>query len=174
MSHETNHQKFCVISCMRNLFCFFDSPGAIKIRTILQSIFLLGVRLIWGYGFVQAGLGKIKNLNQVTEFFAGLGIPFATIQAPFVAGIELIGGALLILGLGSRLVAIPLAGTMIVAYLTAHRDELFGVLKDSEAFFGAAPFLFLFAMVIIILFGPGLFSLDQLIRSKWQSCEIKK
>ncbi len=166
MSHQNNPPNPRPKGVLQSLCGLCDPSRAAKITGVLQSLFLLGIRLVWGYGFAQAGWGKFKNLGRVTEFFDGLGIPLAHIQAPFVAGVEFLGGILIILGLGSRVVAIPLAGTMMVAYLTAHRDELFGIFKDSEAFFAASPFLYLFTMLIIILFGPGRFSLDRIIFSR--------
>src|SRR5882672_10449969 len=76
-------------------------------------------RLALGVVFVQTGWGKLHSLDQVTAFFQSLGIPGAAVQAPFVAGVEFVGGLLLIAGLATRLAAVPLAGTMVVAILTA-------------------------------------------------------
>jgi len=43
---------------------------------------------------------------------------------------------------------------------------------DTDNFFAAAPFLFLFAAVIVLAFGPGAFSLDYLI-ARWRGREWK-
>jgi len=129
----------------------------------MQSVFLLLVRLYWGWQFVQTGWGKLHNLARVTAFFASLGIPFPGINAPFVATLEFAGGLLLILGLGTRLVGLALAVDMLVAYVTADREALLAVFSDPGKFYGATPFTFLFAVVIATLFGAGLFSLDRLI-----------
>ena len=51
--------------------------------------------------------------------FEGLGIRLAGVQAPMVAAIELAGGLGLMVGLGTRVVSALLAGTMVVAMLTA-------------------------------------------------------
>src|SRR2546430_426102 len=85
--------------------------------------FLL-TRITVGWIMVESGWGKLHNLPKIVEFFQSLGIPGASFQAPFVAGVELVGGILLILGLFSRIAAIPLSITMVVAILTAKRDEL--------------------------------------------------
>jgi len=132
----------------------------------LQSAFLLGVRLYWGWQFVQTGWGKLHNLAKVTAFFASLGIPLPGLNAPFVAGLEFAGGLLLILGLGSRPVALLLTGNMLVAYLTADREALFAIFSDPGKFYAAAPYTFLFAVIIVLLFGPGPFSLDRLIKKR--------
>src|SRR6516225_6726726 len=90
----------------------------------LQSAFLLAVRLYWGWQFVQTGWGKLHRLPQVVEFFSSLGIPAPAVNAYFVSGLELVGGILLALGLGGRIIALPLTIDMIVAYLTADREAL--------------------------------------------------
>ena len=130
---------------------------------MLQPLFLLGVRLYWGWQFTVTGWGKLHNLAKVTGFFASLGIPFPGLNAPFVAGLECAGGILLILGLASRPIALLLTLNMLVAYLTADRAALFAVFSDPGKFYGAAPYTFLFACVIVLLFGPGPLSLDRLL-----------
>src|SRR5271156_2884410 len=81
----------------------------------LQSPFLLLVRLYWGFQMMQTGWGKLHNLAKVTGFFTSLGIPLPSVNAPFIAGLELVGGILIMLGLGSRLLALLLAADMLVA-----------------------------------------------------------
>ena len=99
----------------------------------------------------------------MTGFFASLGIPFPHANAILVAGMETAGGVLLILGLGSRLTALLLAGDMVVAYLTADRAALLAIFSDPPKFFGADPFTFLFASLLILILGPGGASIDALI-----------
>src|SRR5277367_4889892 len=84
-----------------------------------QSPFLLLVRLYWGYQFMQTGWGKLHNLSHVREFFTSLGIPAPGIMAPAIASLEFFGGILLIVGLGTRLIGVLLAGNMFVAHLTS-------------------------------------------------------
>src|ERR1700744_6021287 len=83
----------------------------------LQSPFLLLVRLYWGWQFMQTGWGKLQHLGRVTDFFRSLGIPLPGLSAPFISGLELVGGLLLLLGLGSRAVGLVVPGNMFVAYL---------------------------------------------------------
>jgi putative oxidoreductase len=132
----------------------------------LQAVFLLGVRLYWGWQFTQTGWGKLHSLAKVTAYFASLGIPLPGLNAPFVAGLEFAGGLLLILGLGSRPIALLLTGDMLVAYLTADREALFAFFSDPGKFYAAAPYTFLFASIIVLLFGPGPFSLDHLLKKR--------
>jgi putative oxidoreductase len=135
----------------------------------LQSPFLLLVRLYWGWQFAQTGWGKFNNLEKVTGFFMSLGIPLPGPTAHFIAGLELSGGILLALGLVSRPIALLLATNMLVAYITADREALFSVISDPDKFSGAAPFTFLIASLIVLIFGPGKLSIDAWIASRNQS-----
>jgi putative oxidoreductase len=131
--------------------------------TQLQSPFLLAVRLYWGWQFMQTGWGKLSNLEKVTGFFTKLGIPAPAFNAAFVSGLEFVGGILLILGLGSRLIALPMVINMMVAYVTADREALFSFLSNPDKFTAAAPYTFLFASLLVLIFGPGRFSADAML-----------
>ena len=135
----------------------------IKVGSSLQSPFLLLVRLYWGWQLVQSGWGKLHNLDKVTEFFSTLGLPAPGATAHFIAMLEFGGGILLFLGLASRLIAVPLTINMIMAYITADRQALDSIFSDPAKFYAADPYTFLFASLMVLIFGPGLFSLDALI-----------
>ena len=134
--------------------------------TSLQSPFLLLVRLYWGWQFMQTGWAKVNNIGKVTEFFTTLGIPIPGLNAPFIAGLELGGGILLVLGLASRPIALLLTANMLVAYITADREALFSVISDPDKFYAAAPYTFLIASLIVLIFGPGKLSVDHCIASR--------
>lgn len=135
--------------------------------SFLQSPLLLAVRLYWGWQFAQTGWGKLHHLDKITGFFAGLGIPWPAFNAPFVSGLEFVGGILLIAGLGSRPTGLLLAANMLVAYWTADHEALVSFLSDPGKFYAADPYTFLFASVLVLVFGAGFFSLDHLIKSRW-------
>jgi putative oxidoreductase len=139
------------------------SRGLAAAATRLQAPFLLLVRLYWGWQFMVTGWGKLHNLERVTAFFTSLGIPFPGFNAHMVGGLEFTGGILLALGLASRPVGLLLSANMLVAYFTADREALAAVLSDPGKFYGAAPYTFLFASVLVVLFGPGPLSLDHLL-----------
>ena len=132
----------------------------------LQSPMLLAVRLYWGYQFAQTGWGKLHHLARITDFFTSLGIPFPGLNAHFVSGLEFVGGILLMLGLMSRPVALLLAGNMFVAYLTADREALLAIFSDPGKFYVADPYTFLFASIMVLVFGPGWFAIDTIIRRR--------
>ena len=125
-------------------------------------------RVSLGLIFAPSGWGKVHNLAKVTEYFTTLGIPMPGLNAWFVGGLEMVGGALLLLGLFSRPIAFLLTGNMLVADLTADRPALFGVLQDLEAFLRADPFWFLFVSVVVLTLGPGAISLDRFVTKMMQ------
>jgi putative oxidoreductase len=129
----------------------------------LQSPFLLAVRAFWGWQFCQGGWGKLHNLAHVTEYFASLGIPLPGVNATFIACLETFGGALLIVGLMSRPIAFLMTCNMLVAFLTADREALFSIFTNPEKLYAADPYTFLFASLVILIFGPGRFSIDWLL-----------
>jgi len=135
----------------------------------LQSPFLLLVRLYWGWQFIETGWGKINNIARVTGFFTDLGIPLPALNAHFIAGLEFVGGILLVLGLASRPIAVPLTISMLVAYVTADREALFAVISEPDRFYAAAPYTFLFASLIVLIFGPGQLAVDAWIARNRQS-----
>lgn len=140
---------------LRPLLDKFESLAA-----LLQSPLLLLIRLYWGWSFAQTGWGKLMNLDRTANFFADLNIPLPKLNALMAGGTECLGGLLLLVGLFSRLSSAALAGVMLVAYATADREALMGIFNDTEKFTSAAPFLFLFAVLVVLAFGPGKFSLD--------------
>lgn len=138
------------------------------VRTLPQSLVLLGIRLYWGWQFFQTGKGKLMNIDKSTEFFQSLGIPFPHVQAILCGTIECAGSLLLLVGLVSRLTSIPLAILLTVAYLTADMDRVKMIFSDPDKFVSADEFLFLFAVVIVFVFGPGKFSVDWFIARKFR------
>jgi len=119
----------------------------------------LALRLSLGAVFLGTGWGKLHNLSQLTSFFTELGIPFPGANATMVAGIELVGGALILLGLLTRFAALPLMAIMAVAILTAKRPEIDGIrsLLAFDEFTYLSGFLWLFVA------GAGRASLDALL-----------
>jgi len=137
-----------------------------KFVSYLQSPLLLAVRLYWGWQLVQSGWGKLHHLDKITDYFTSLNIPAAALNAHFISGLEFVGGILLILGLGSRLVGLLLTVNMLVAYWTADREALLAVFSDPGKFYVADPYTFLFASILVLIFGAGWFSIDTLLAKR--------
>lgn len=134
-----------------------------RCASLLVSPLLLLVRVYWGWQFFGTGKGKLMDIQKVAGFFAENHILFPTLSAVLAGATECVGGLFLLAGLASRLTTIPLIFTMIVAYVTVESDSLKAIFSDPDKFTGATPFLFLFACVIVFVFGPGVFSLDWII-----------
>ena len=117
---------------------------------------------------MQTGWGKLHNLAKVTGFFTSLGVPLPALTAPFIVGLEFLGGILIMLGLGSRLVALLLTCDMLVAFVLGDRVALFSIFSDPDKFYAAAPYTFLVAFLIVLIFGPGRASLDALIAKRFR------
>lgn len=92
----------------------------------------LGFRIFLAPMFILAGIGKLTGAENVAQYFEFLGIPAPGLMV-YVAGLsELIGGLLLIPGLATRIVAVPLMVTMAVAAGTAHWENGWHVLPETE------------------------------------------
>ena len=89
-----------------------------------------------------AGHGKLHDLARLTGFFTQPGIPLPGASAIFISVLEFVGGILLALGLGSRLIALLFAADMVTAYS-------------------------LVAALIVFISEPGKFSLDALLAKRF-------
>jgi putative oxidoreductase len=131
---------------------------------LLQSPLLLAIRAFWGWQLAQSGWGKLTHIEKVVEFFTSLNLAAPPLFARAVSTLELVGGALLLFGLLSRPIAVILTGNMLGAYITADSEAWHSFFaEDSGPFFAATPFPFLMVSVLVLVFGPGKFSLDELI-----------
>jgi putative oxidoreductase len=149
------------MSMIRRICGLHDSIAGLLNR--LQGPLLLAIRLYWGWQLAQSGWGKIHNLARVTDFFTSLGLPHPHFTALFVSLVELVGGVLFALGLGSRLVPLVLFVNMTMAYWTADREAFGNILSDPGKFYAADPYTFWFAALVVLIFGPGYLALDTLI-----------
>ncbi len=116
-------------------------------------------RLTLGIIFTGSGWGKLHNLKTVTEFFTQLHVPVPGFNAAFVGATELVCGILLLLGLASRLAAIPLIVTMCVAIATARISDVEGfgdLLRLQE-------WIYIVLSIWIAVAGAGALSLDYLL-----------
>src|ERR1700730_17309839 len=135
-------------------------------RALLQSLLLLVIRLYWGWEFFLTGKGKLMDLEKPTAYFQSLGIPLPHAQAILAGATECFGGLLLLAGLCSRLISIPLTILLTVAYLTADLDKVKMIFSDPDKFVTADEFLFLFVVVLVFAFWSGKCSIDWMIKRK--------
>jgi putative oxidoreductase len=135
---------------------------ALTIANRLEWVAPLVARVTLGVLFVSTGWGKVHDLDKVTAFFTDLGIPAPHLNAVMVSFVELIGGSLLLIGLASRLAALPLIASMAVAILTAQREQVHG-LPD---LFGLVEWTYLALLLWVAISGPGKASIDHLLVSR--------
>jgi putative oxidoreductase len=140
----------------------------LRIAAVLAFLPPLLTRLVIGQAFYFSGRGKLDNVERTVGFFTSLGIPFPAANAAFVSRLEYFGGMLLIVGLATRLVALGLSSTMVVALLTAHRQEVIDAVHGvgDKILPDLAAFAYLMFLLWLIAFGPGPVSLDALV-SRW-------
>jgi uncharacterized membrane protein YphA (DoxX/SURF4 family) len=124
------------------------------------------VRAIVGAVFVSEGVQKFLFPDELgVGRFIKIGIPAPEVMAPFVGSLEAIGGFLLIVGLGTRLIAVPLLVSMLVA-LTSTKLVTFG--KNGfwkTAHEARTDVLMIFGLLFLLSVGAGPLSLDaQLLR----------
>jgi putative oxidoreductase len=142
---------------------------ALDLTTKLDWVAPLVARVTLGVLFISTGWGKVHDLDKVTGFFTELGIPLPHLNAVMVSFVELIGGGLLLLGLASRLAALPLIASMAVAILTAQRENVHG-LAD---LFGLVEWTYLALLLWVAIAGPGKASLDHFLVGKKRPAPIQ-
>jgi putative oxidoreductase len=137
-----------------------------SVANMARNPLLLAIRLYWGWQFAQDGWGKLTHLDHVTQFFASLNLPMPGVTALFVAVVELGGGTLFALGIATRLVSLILFVNMTMAYLSVpdDRTNFFHILSKPDDFYGASPYTYWFAALLILVLGPGAFAVDWVIK----------
>ncbi|MBP1301267.1 DoxX family protein [Curtobacterium sp. 1310] len=129
-------------------------------RTTSTSIGLTALRIVLGVVFTAHGAQKFaQGIPGVAQGFSGMGVPLAEVAAPLVAGLELVGGILLVVGVATRVVGLLLAVDMVVAGLLAHATA--GFFAQDGGF--EYVLVLAVASLAIALTGPGRFSLDALV-----------
>lgn len=116
-------------------------------------------RIVVGYVFMRAGLGKLNNLPQMIQNFADWGIPYPEVLTPFVACVEFFGGIGLIIGLVTRVFGGMLAVVMVVAVISAKWMDVDSI----ETLFGFEEASYFAIFTWLAIAGAGKASLDHLI-----------
>lgn len=131
---------------------------------ITQSLYpyaLAALRAVLGTVFLYHGWWKVESFAAAIGLFAQWGIPLPGPSVAAAAFVEVTGGLALILGLGVRFAAVPLAFTMVVAILFVHVGAGFAAPNGYEF-----PLTLLAAVLVQGAAGPGAFALESLVRRK--------
>ena len=133
----------------------FNAPSRRQIDTALAVL-----RVVLGVTFILHGGQKlfVFGFDGVTGAFTQMGIPAPGFFGPFVALVEFFGGIAITLGLLTRLAALGVAATMVVAILTVHLKNGFFAPTGVEF-----PLSLLGSAIALIVAGAGAFSLDALV-----------
>jgi putative oxidoreductase len=146
-----------------------ERPARLGLRAAAALAFLppLLTRIALGHAFFLTGRGKLANFDTFVSFLSDQGVPWPEMNAHVVARLEYYGGILLVVGLLTRLAGLGLAGTMAVALWTERKPFI-----ESWAFTGdigptdISPFVFLLLLTWLVVYGPGVVSLDALL-ARW-------
>lgn len=125
---------------------------------MIKKIPELVSRIVIGSVFIESGIGKFGDLSKVISYFESLKIPLASVQAPIVAGVELIFGIFILVGFFTRLSSLPLIGIMLVALITAKAEDI----TDFSALTGTIEFLYIVILLWLATHGAQTLSVDQL------------
>jgi putative oxidoreductase len=140
-------------------FFFASTPVLVHLATLL-------LRVAIGLCFVVHGLGKLGivgpgSLAGFTSWLKSLGLPFPGLQARAAMLTELGGGALIALGLGTRIAAFFCLVTMLVAAFLGHKGGGYLITNDPPG--NEYALNLAVVLMVLILLGPGRYSLDFLI-----------
>ena len=140
----------------------FIADKATQLLQWLQRIEWVGplvVRVVFGYFWLETGIAKVHNLDGFAQRFVGWGIPFPTFSAGLSAWTELLGGLLIMLGLFTRLVCIPMLINMAVAVVLVVSANLTGL----DDYVEADEIVYSLIFFWLLISGPGKASLDTLV-----------
>ncbi|BDU18799.1 DoxX family protein [Dyella sp. GSA-30] len=129
----------------------------------------LAARLSFGYFWLETGIAKVQNLDGFTQRFMGWGVPFPAFSAALSAWTELVGGALIMLGLFTRLVSIPMIINMVVAIVLVVSANFQGI----DEFVEADETVYILIFFWLLMAGPGKVSLDTLL-ARWLGIRTKE
>src|SRR5258706_7818654 len=152
---ETSRSRKAAVDRIATLL--YDLPVAVghRLRWLAPAV----ARITVGWVFVTTGWGKLHDLDKIVDFFTQLGIPYPQLQAPFASATEFVCGLLVLVGLATRVAAIPLIVTMLVAIRTAQWENVDSV----GALLGLVEWAYIAIFAWLAIAGPGPISLDHLI-----------
>ena len=134
-------------------------------RSVARHLDWLGplfARVVTGWVFLWTGWGKLTHLPLVTENFANWGIPAPGVLAPFVSGVELVGGFFLLAGFLTRISAGALGVVMIVAVKAAQWESV----ESLQDLLGLEEVLYLALFVWLAIAGAGRVSVDDALERR--------
>lgn len=138
----------------------------VSTRPVFFDLAMLIFRIFIGVCFVVHALGKLGivgpgNMAGFAGWLKSLGLPFPEAQARAAMLSELVGGALIAVGLGTRIAALICFFTMTVAAFLGHKGAGYLITNNPPGNEYALNLAML--MIVLLLLGPGSYSLDYLL-----------
>jgi len=130
-----------------------------SITNKFQDFALLFLRLILAYGFYEPAMNKWNDISSVAKWFESMGIPLPLLNAYMAASTEILGVALLTLGLFTRLISVPLMIIMVVAITTVHLSNGFSAGNNGYEI----PLYYMIMLLVLFSHGSGKISLDNIM-----------
>ena len=127
----------------------------------MQGVMLSVLRIVTGFTFFLYGGNKLFGWFGGVDG-AGGSVPIASFPFGVAGVLEVVGGALIILGLFTRPVAFVLAGQMAVAYFMVHAPN--GFLPGANVNMGMPAVLFCFIYLYLAVAGAGTYCVDEMRR----------
>ena len=137
------------------------TPEATSRWTARTAKALLLIRILVGWVFVSEGIQKFLFPAQLgVGRFEKIGIPSPHLMAPFVGTVEIVCGTLLLVGLLTRLAAIPLLGVILVAIATTKipmlaKSGVWAMLHEARV-----DFSMVLGLAFLLITGAGTLSID--------------
>jgi putative oxidoreductase len=128
----------------------------------LHNVQLLLFRIILVVGFYQPAMMKVKNLEGIAEWFGSMSYPFPMVSAILATTTEVLGIVLLTLGLGTRIIAVPMIFVMLVAIFTTHISN--GFAAGDNGF--EIPLYYILMLLALVVNGSGKYSIDNLLERR--------
>jgi putative oxidoreductase len=119
----------------------------------------LAVRIVVGWVFMWTGWQKLHFLPRMVENFREWGIPAPEVLTPFASGMEFVGGLLLLVGLLTRFISVPMMIIMLVAITSAK----WGDVDSLQTLLGFEEVSYFVMFAWLGIAGPGPVSLDHLV-----------
>ena len=131
-----------------------------RMLELLKDIPLLLMRLVLAYGFWGPAMMKWNNMSGIADWFDSMGYPFPTLNAYLAGTTELLGAVLMVIGIGTRIISIPMMFIMFIAIFTVHISN--GFEAGNNGF--EIPLYYLIMLFTLMIYGPGKYSLEGLLR----------
>jgi putative oxidoreductase len=142
----------------------------------------LPLRLIVGFGFIEHGYAKLaRGWENFADVLHAIGMPFADLLALATIAVEIVGGAMILLGALIPIAAIPMSIVLLVAIFTVHLPNGFSSIKLQSfdavgAHFGQPGYetdlLYLAGLIALCIGGAGPLSIDERIQKRRRQTDL--